>query len=181
MRGRGAGRPARRRAAAALVAAAALLCGACGYRVVGLGGQLPGGVTRVEVPLFQNRTPRSDISRQLTEDFINRLVGSGKVAVVRGPEAQAVIRGEVTAYRREPITFDANQKPLASRLTVVMDVSLVASEGGRVLFAERDVQARSDYVMGDDLEENDRQEDEAVVRVSDLMSQKLVGLMLEGF
>lgn len=177
-RGIGAGRPARRLAGALAVA---LLCAGCGYRVVGLGGQLPGGVTRVEIPIFENRTTRSDISRQLTEDFIDRLVGSGKVVVTGGAEAQAVIRGVVTAYRREPITFDSNQKPLANRLTVVMDVTLVANEGGRVLFAEKGVSARNDYLMGDDLEESDRREDAAVVRIAELMSQKLVNLMLEGF
>ena len=180
-RGDGAVRSARRRAVAVAAAVAALLCAGCGYRVVGLGGQLPGGVTRVEIPIFENRTTRSDISRQLTEDFIDRLVGSGKVVVTRGAEAQAVIRGVVTAYRREPITFDSNQKPLANRLTVVMDVTLVANEGGRVLFAEKGVSARNDYIMGEDLEESDRREDEAVVRIAELMSQKLVNLMLEGF
>lgn len=178
--GAGAGRSARRRAAAVAIAAA-LFCAGCGYRVVGLGGQLPGGIARVEIPIFENRTTRSDISRQLTEDFIDRLVSSGKVVVTRGAEAQAVIRGVVTTYRRDPITFDANQKPLANRLTVVMDVTLVANEGGRVLFAEKGVSARNDYIMGDDLEESDRREDAAVVRIAELMSQKLVNLMLEGF
>jgi hypothetical protein len=62
-----------------------------------------------------------------------------------------------------------------------MDVSLVVNEGGRVLFAEKGVSARHDYALQDDLQENDRLEDEAVDRVSELMSQKLVGLMLEGF
>jgi hypothetical protein len=180
-----AARPARRRAraAGAAVAAAATftLCAACGYRIVGLGGQLPGGITRVEVPIFENRTTRSDIGRRLTEDFITRLLGAGKIAVTRGADAQAVIRGVVSAYRLEPITFDSNKKPLANRLTVVMDVSLVANEGGRALFAEKGVTVRHDYALQEDLEANDRLEDEAVLRVSELMSQKLINLMLEGF
>ncbi|HEY6001117.1 MAG TPA: LPS assembly lipoprotein LptE [bacterium] len=171
-----------RRAAAVAAVAAVLLSAACGYRVVGFGGQLPGGITRVEVPIFENRTTRSDISRKLTEDFINRLVSSGKVTVVgAAAEAQGVIRGVVAVYRREPITFDASQKPLANRLTVVMDVELVANATGRALFAEKGVVARHDYAIGDDLEENDRREDEALARISELMSQKLIGLMLEGF
>jgi hypothetical protein len=165
-----------------LCAAGALLaCLSCGYQVVGLGGQLPGGFSRIEVPIFENRTTRTDVGRQLTEDFINRLVSSGKITMTKGPEAQAVIRGVVTAYRLEPITFDSNKKPLANRLTVVMDVSLVANEGGRVLFAEKGVSTRHDYALQDDLQENDRLEDEAVDRVSELMSQKLANLMLEGF
>lgn len=172
-------RAVRRRVVAVVTALA--LGGGCGYQVVGVGGKLPGGFTRVEVPIFENRTTRTDIGRQLTEDFISRLVSSGKVVMAKGPEAQAVIRGVVTSYRLEPITFDSNKKPLANRLTVVMDVSLVASEGGRDHFGERGVSARHDYALQEDLQENDRLEDEAVRRVSELMSQKLVNLMLEGF
>ena len=171
----------RRRAALAALAAALALSASCGYRLVGFGGKLPGGFTRVEVPIFENRTTRSDIARQLTQDFIDKLVSSGKTAVVRGPEAEADIRGVVTAYRKDPITFDADRKPLANRLTVVMDVSLVARDGGRTLFEERGVAARWDYALQSDLEQNDRQEDEAVGYVSKLMSEKLVNLMLEGF
>ena len=133
------------------------------------------------MPVFENRTTRIDIGKLLTGDFINRLVGSGKITVARPADAQAAIRGVVTAYRKEPITFDMNRKPLANRLTIVMDVTLVTSEGGRTIFEERDVAARWDYALQDDLEANDRQEDDAVKRVSDLMSQKLVNLMLEGF
>jgi hypothetical protein len=165
----------------AAAAAALALCAACGYGVVGFGGKLPGGVNRVSVPLFENRTTRTDIGRKLTEDFIDKLVSSGKITVTHGEDAQAVIRGVVTAYNKEPITFDADRKPLANRLTVVMDVSLVSSEGGRILFEERGVAARWDYVLTSVLELNDRQEDDSVGNVSKLMSEKLVNLMLEGF
>jgi outer membrane lipopolysaccharide assembly protein LptE/RlpB len=172
---------ARRPAALALLLAAALLAGACGYRVVGIGGQLPGGITRVEVPVFENRTTRADIGRVLTEDFISRLMGAAKLRVVGGAEAQASIQGVVTAYRREPITFDSAQKPLENRLTVVMDVSLTSREGNRLLFSEKSVTIRHDYPVRTDLQENDRLESEALGVASGLMSQKLVGLMLEGF
>jgi hypothetical protein len=160
---------------------AAALAGACGYRVVGLGGQLPGGVTRVDVPVFTNRTSRTDIGRVLTEAFIRQLQGAAKIHVVRSEEAQALIEGIVTVYKREPITFDSKETPLENRLTIVMDVRLVAREDSRPLFSEKAVTIRYDYPLQTDLQVNDRLEDEALVEASKLMSQKLVSLMLEGF
>jgi len=165
---------------AALLAVA--LAGSCGYRIVGVGGKLPGGVTRVEVPVFENHTPRTDAARIMTEDFITQLLGSAKLSVVSGNEvAQAVIQGSVTGYRREPITFDSKQKPLENSLTIVMDVSLVARDTKHVLFREKNVTVRFDFPVKSDLQENDRLEDEALRTVSKMMSQKLVSLMLESF
>jgi len=155
--------------------------GACGYRVVGYGGQLPGGISRVEVPVFENHTPRKDVGRVLTEHFIDQLLGSAKVRVATGEEAQALILGTVTSYRREPITFDSKQKPLENRLTIIMDVKLVTRVERRLLFGEKGVIVRYDYPIKTDLQENDRLEDEALRSASEQMSQKLVSLMLESF
>jgi len=48
-----------------------------------------------------------------------------------------VIRGVVTGYKREPITFDAKQRPLENRLTVVMDVLLAARGSEQVCSAKK--------------------------------------------
>ena len=162
-----------------LVAAALLV--ACGYRIVGVGGQLPGGVTRVEVPVFENRTSRTDVGRVLTEKFINQLLGSAKVQVTTGEGAEALIQGTVTSYKREPITFDSKQKPLENRLTIVMDVKLVLKADKRQLFGEKGVTVRQDYPVKTDLQENDRLEEQALHSATEQMSQKLISLMLESF
>ena len=167
-------------AAFGLLVALAFAAG-CGYRVVGIGGQLPGGITRVEVPVFENHTSRSDIGRVLTEDFIRRLLESAKLSVASGEGAQGVIQGTVTTYKNEPITFDSKQTPLENRLTVIMDVSLVTRGDKRVLFSEKAVSVRYDYAVKTDLQENDRLESEARRNASKEMSQKLVSLMLESF
>lgn len=172
----------RRARARALAAAAvlAVLLPACGYRIVGMGGQLPGGISRVEVPIFDNRTPRAEIGRLLSESFIGELLASGKVHVSK-EGAQGLIQGTVTVYRTDPITFDAKKKPLANRLTLAMDASLVTMPDRRVLFAEKGVTVRVDYQVKEDLQENDKLEDEARRSAVREMSQKLISLMLEGF
>jgi len=171
------------RAAAALAAAllAAGLAPGCGYRIAGLGGELPGGVRRVEVPIFQNHTVRPDLSRILTEEFIGDLIAAGKVEIAHGEAADAVVRGTAVSYKRDPITFDEAGKALENRITLVMDVSLERRSDKRTLFAERNVTIRYDYPSRGNLQEDDRLEEEAVRKAAEQMSQKLVSLMLEGF
>ena len=173
-------RAARLAALGALVAL--VLAGACGYRVVGYGGQLPGGITRVEVPVFENRTARTDDRARADGGFHQPAarVGQGERRR-RGEGAQALILGTVTGYKREPITFDSKEKPLENRLTIVMDVRLVSKGDKRLLFGEKAVTVRYDYPVKTDLQENDRLEDEAMRSASKQMSQKLVSLMLESF
>mgnify|MGYP006271338887 CR=1 FL=1 len=102
-------------------------------------------------------------------------------APLRENTAEAVVQGVVTGYKREPITFDSRQKPLENRLTITMDVSLVSRDGKRVYFGERNVTLRFDYPLRADLQENDRLEEDALRSASQLLSQTLVSLMLEGF
>jgi outer membrane lipopolysaccharide assembly protein LptE/RlpB len=166
---------------AALAALAVAALAGCGYRVVGVGGRLPGNITQVEVPVFENQTTRTDAGRVLTQDFISQLLAAAKVRVAGSQEAQALIQGVVTGYKRDPITFDSKQKPLENRLTIVMDVTLTRRFDRRVLFTQKGVTVHYDYPVKTDLQENDRLEDEALHSVSELMSQKLVSLMLEGF
>jgi hypothetical protein len=172
-------RATRRAVVGALVALA--LAAGCGYRIVGYGGQLPGGITRVEVPVFENITSRADVGRVLTENFISQLLGSAKVSVVSGEGAQALILGKVTSYKREPITFDSKEKPLENRLTIIMDVRLVSKVEQRLLFGEKAVTVRYDYPVKNDLQENDRLEDQAMRSALKQLSEKLVNLMLESF
>ena len=172
-------RATRRAVVGALVALA--LAAGCGYRVVGYGGQLPGGITRVEVPVFENRTSRTDVGRVLTEDFINELLGSAKLKVAAGEGVQALIQGKVTGYKREPITFDSRQKPLENRLTIIMDVRLVSKVEQRLLFGEKAVTVRYDYPVKTDLQENARLEDQAMRSALKQLSEKLVNLRLESF
>jgi outer membrane lipopolysaccharide assembly protein LptE/RlpB len=172
-------RAARHAVLGALVAL--VVAGGCGYRLVGYGGQISGGIARVEVPVFENITVRSDIGRVLTESFISQLLGSAKVSVVAGEGAQAIILGKVTGYKREPITFDSKEKPLENRLTIIIDVRLVSRGDKRLLFGEKAVTVRYDYPVKTDLQENDRLEDQAMRSAAKQLSQKLVSLMLESF
>ena len=88
------------------------LAGACGYRIVGIGGQLPGGITRVEVPVFENHTSRSDVGRVLTEDFISELLGSAKLTRHRrrgGAGGRSRGRSPATSASRSPSTRSRNR------------------------------------------------------------------------
>jgi outer membrane lipopolysaccharide assembly protein LptE/RlpB len=161
--------------------AAVLVAAGCGYHLVGYGGQFPAGVKSLAVPIFENRTEDVEIARTLTNHFVKELLGTGKVKVLPLGEADAALRGVVTRYEIEPITFDADRTATENRLIVSADVSLVVRGEGDPVFRESGVTRYHEYPVSEDLAVDQKEQDLARQEVSRELSQKIISLMTEGF
>jgi len=161
--------------------AAALVVAGCGYHLVGFGGQFPAGVESLAVPIFENRTEDVEIARTLTNHFVKELLGTGKVKVLPLGEADAALRGVVTRYEIEPITFDASRTATENRLVVSADVSLVLRGEGEPVFHEAGVTRHEEYPVSEDLAVDQKEQDRARQEISRELSQKVISLMTEGF
>jgi len=164
-----------------LVLVAAFVSAACGYNLVGYGGQFPAGVDSLAVPIFENQTKDVEIARALTNHFVRELLGTGKVKVVPLEKADAEVRGVVTRYEIEPITFDADRNATENRLVVSADVSLVLRGESEPVFRETGVTRYQEYPVSEDLAIDRKERDRARQDVSRELSQKVISLMTEGF
>ena len=164
-----------------LAGAVALLCAACGYNLVGYGGQFPAGVQSLAVPIFENNTRDLEIARSLTNHFVRELLATGKIKVVPLEEADAEVRGVVTRYEIEPITFDAERNATENRLVVSTDISLVLKGDAEPVFSERGVTRFQEYPVSEDLAVDQKEQDRARQDVSRELSQKVISLMTVGF
>ena len=165
----------------AAAAAAILAAAGCGYHLVGYGGQFPAGVKSLAVPIFDNRTEDVKIARILTNHFVKELLATGKVQVLPLAEADAEVRGVVTRYEIEPITFDAERNATENRLIVTADVSLVLRGEEEPVFQEAGVTRHYEYPVSEDLAVDQKEQDRAKQEVSRELSQKVISLMTEGF
>jgi outer membrane lipopolysaccharide assembly protein LptE/RlpB len=165
----------------ALAGAAALLCSACGYNLVGYGGQFPAGVESLAVPIFENRTKDLEIARTLTNHFVRELLATGKIRVVPLEEADAEVRGIVTRYEIEPITFDAQRNATENRLLVSADISLVLKGDTEPVFSKTGVTRFEEYPVSEDLAVDQKEQDLARKNVSRELSQTIISVMTVGF
>lgn len=164
-----------------LVAAAALFLGGCGYNLVGKGGQFPADVSRVAVPMFANETKDNEIARVMTNDLIRALLATGKIEVVPSREAQAEIRGTVTRYEVERISFDTDRNVVENRLVVTIDVGLFLKGETEPRFHEKGVHGYEEYSVVGDLTVERKEEDASRLLVARDLSQKVISLMTGGF
>ena len=161
--------------------ALAAVAASCGYRLVGTGGQFPAGVEQVAVHIFENRTKDTDIARLMTDHFIRELQASGRVRVVSSEEAQAEIKGVMTKYEIQPITFDADRKVTENRLALVVDVSLSLMGSTNPTFLEKGVTRYYEYPVQGSLAEQEKEKERAEEAAAKELSQKIITLMTEGF
>jgi hypothetical protein len=99
---------------------AAAGCGPYSFRE----GGGKGGYKSIAVPLFENRTSEYGIRELLTEGVIDGFIKDGGLPVVNEKRADAVLRGAVTAYRRDAYTYDAGDRVKEYRVTISVSARL---------------------------------------------------------
>jgi hypothetical protein len=103
-----------------MAALAAPGCGPYGFRE----GGGKGAYESIAVPLFENHTSEYGIRELLTEGVIDGFIKDGTLPVVNEKRADAVLRGVVTAYRRDPYTYDAGERVKEYRVTISVSARL---------------------------------------------------------
>lgn len=150
----------------------------CGYHVAGRGGDLPGGVTSVTVPFFDNRTKKPDIESTVTTAFINELVTT--VDVVK--DGEAVLNGVITSYNLRPVSFTQRDISQEYRLTVGLSVELVRASDGEVLWLDHKISNYEDFTVDlADVVATEEAELEALRKIARDVARYTKERMIEGF
>ena len=173
--------------AAVAVLAAGLALGACGYTLVGKASNIPDDIQQVFLQPFENQTARVEVEQFLTQAIADELVTRPRFELVATEsEADAVIRGSVTAFRVAPITFTSDGRAQEYELAIVADVSFqripsATGEEGEVIWANDRYQFKESYeVESADSDFFDR-ENLAIEDSAERFADTMVTDLLEGF
>ncbi len=163
---------------AAVLILAALLTG-CGYHVAGKGGEFPGGVKTLSIPVFANNTGKPDIEFTISSAFVTEFVNTVRI-VDKDPEA--VMRGSVKSYTLTPISFAKNDITQEYRLTVTLVIKIVRVDTGEVVWDDDNIVDYEDFSVnvGDVAATRDR-ETAALKKLSKDTARLVKERMLEGF
>ena len=167
--------------------AAFLALGGCGYTLVGKASNIPEDIRAVFLQPFDNRTERVELEQFLTQAIADELVTRPRFELVgTEAEADALIRGTVTAFRVAPITFTTDGRAQEYELAIVVDVSFrrvpsPTGEEGEVIWANDRYQFKESYeVESADSDFFDR-ENLAIEDSAELFADTMVTDLLEGF
>lgn len=115
----------------------------CGYHVAGKAGRMPGGVTTLTIPVFENKTSKPDIEGILTGAFVEEFVTT--VQVVSAGEA--VMRGTINVYELNPVSFTKSDVNQEYRLTVEMNLVLSRYSDDEILWKDANVRDYEDFLV----------------------------------
>ena len=116
----------------------------CGYHIAGQGGGMPGNVATMSIPFFRNQVQKPDVETFITTALIDEFVRSNVVRVV-DENGEAVLKGVVTGYVLTPVSFNRNDVIQEYRLTITLEVELVRSSDGKVLWEDKHITDYEDF------------------------------------
>lgn len=105
-----------------LFALATLLFVGCGIYSFSPGGK--SSIKTIAVNQFENKTIEAGLSNRMTDLVIDAFISDGNLKVVSEKEADAVLVGTLTSYRREAYTYDESDNVSQYVVKLVIDVSL---------------------------------------------------------
>ena len=164
----------------------------CGYHVAGRGASLPKEVRTIAVVAFENKTTRHRIEQRLTEAVVREFLARTKYRIVpEESEADAVLRGEVTAVESSAVLYDtATGRATTMLVTVRMNVRLAERSSGNLLYENNSFLFREEYEISNvkrpgssapDPTSFFEEQDPALDRLARDFAATLVAAILENF
>jgi hypothetical protein len=113
------------------------------------GGGLPSHVHTVAIIPFENRTPSSELQRELTESLRKELHDRLGLRDATEAKASALIRGTIQRYETDiPVGYSANNKQTTSakrQLQITVDVEVLDQISGKTLWQRKGMTAEGQY------------------------------------
>jgi outer membrane lipopolysaccharide assembly protein LptE/RlpB len=156
----------------------------CGYHTVGAATHIPANVHTIDVPIFKNLTQTYHVEVTMTEAVLKALQSRTAFKTESTDNtagADAVLRGQITAFTVYPLTYDSTTSQSSSyEITITARVTLTDRDG-RVLYRNDKYVFRQQYESTQDLVSFLQEDQAAVARLSRDFAQNLVADMTESF
>jgi outer membrane lipopolysaccharide assembly protein LptE/RlpB len=156
----------------------ALLAGGCGYHLAG-GGDPPGGIRSMRVQRLQNVAGEIGLETTLTNDIIFEINRNGRIQVVTGEAADAVLSGSINSVRVSTISRRRVDDVLERRVTVKVQMVL-KDPGGRQLWGGQ-LTDDEDYREGATKTGTNANKRAALTELSRRLAEKLYIQMTQDF
>jgi hypothetical protein len=131
----------------------------CNY-TLRAGAGLPSHVRTLAVIPFENDTDRFELSQELFDAILRDVPRSFGVQTAGEPYADAVIRGSVRRYSVDAPSYrsgDEGAQVVERQVTVAVEVQVVDRVNNVILWEDRSLQARGEFLEASELEETGRE------------------------
>ncbi|MBW2539122.1 MAG: hypothetical protein JRE27_05915 [Deltaproteobacteria bacterium] len=150
---------------------------ACGYRFPG-GGNLPNGVEKVFIEIFENRTNETGLENIITGDLIYEFIRNKKET--NRDEADAILSGVCESMRIETIARKDVLTAEERRVIIIVDLQLTGSDG-RVIWSEKDMRGNEAYDVSANKQETEINRRFAITLISKRLAERVYSRLTDDF
>ena len=164
-----------------IVMAAVAAVSACGYRFSG-GRELPAGVQRVHLVIFQNRTSESGVENDLAASLANSFTTLGNKDMLAGSreDADAELNGVINSIEISTVSRRTETISAERRVVVTASARLISSDG-RTLWRAESLSVSQAYRVAADSLETEADKRAAIRSAADLLADKIYNSLASNF
>ncbi|WP_372680463.1 LPS assembly lipoprotein LptE [Desulfosarcina sp.] len=164
-----------------LVGFLALALSACGYHFAGSGG-FPTGVSRVFIPILENRSAETGAESTFTNDLIYEFTRNRKESLAQDrSSADGILNGTIVSISVENIARSTVSTAVERRVTGTLNLRLESPEG-RILWSSGNIVERQAYsVVDGNKTATDRNKSDAIAVVSRKLAESAFDRLTDDF
>lgn len=164
-----------------LVGFLAVTLTACGYHFAG-SGDFPAGVSRVFIPILENRSAETGAESILTNDLIYEFTKSRKESLAQDrSSADGILTGTIVTLSVENIARSTVSTAVERRVTGILNLRL-ESPDGRILWASGNIVERQAYSVVDGSKTaTDQRKSDAIAVVSRKLAESAFNRLTDDF
>jgi outer membrane lipopolysaccharide assembly protein LptE/RlpB len=155
--------------------------GGCGYRFSGQ-GEFPEGVERIFIGVFENRTTKTGIERIVTNQIVFEFTRQREKSIASSEaQADAVLKGVIKKIRTDTLSRIGTEVANEREVIMTVDVRLVRQGSRETLWAAKGITDRQAFDVADTQVDTDRNENIALARLSERMSERIFSRLTNNF
>lgn len=141
---------------------------------------MPGGIQTVAIDVLENRTTATGLENIMTNDLIYEFTRHGRRVQKDSKKAEAVLTGVIESERITTIARQAQQSPIARRVTIAVSLKLTGSDGG-VKWSASGVSSSQEYKVTMDNQTNEINKRLAIEDLSKRLAEKVYYRLTDNF
>lgn len=156
-----------------------LAVAACGYRFSG-SGELPHGVKKLNIGVFENRTSENGLESRIANDLIYQFTRFGSLSLTDKSEAEAYLTGIIKSVNSVTISHESANTSTERRLQVTIALKLTAA-GGELLWSDKAISEYETYEVSPDKAQTEKNKKSALAALSSRVAERIYYRLTDNF
>ncbi len=159
----------------------AAVISSCGYHFAG-GGDFPAGVTRIFIPMLENRTSETGVERLFTNDLIYEFTRSREERLANERStADGILTGTIVSLTVQNIARSSISSARERRVTGTLTLRLESPEGQKLWQSANIVEREAYTVVTENKTATDQNKSDAIAELSKKMAESAFTQLTDNF